>query len=201
MNIPLLNQLTKKRKRKNSLKNREMFERVMLPHIESAFNLASWLVSNKNDAEDIVQESYLKAFRSFDSYADRNSHAWILTIVRNTSYTWLNSNKRYQLNNEFDEDHIECDNPATQLDMTMKDPYEWQVIQADIQSVHRAIDTLPVKQKEIIILREIEGCSYKELAEILDIAPGTVMSRVSRARQMLLIALKQAPAREKSHEL
>ncbi|MDH5217316.1 MAG: sigma-70 family RNA polymerase sigma factor [Gammaproteobacteria bacterium] len=188
--------------RNSSGNNKELFERIMLPHLEAAFNLARWLVNNRSDAEDIVQEAYLKAFRLFDSYADKNSHAWILAIVRNTTYTWLKQNKRFQLNKTLDdESYLASEGPDSANNIAVMDPCEWQTLQSDIQGLYLAIDLLPLNMKEIIILREIEGCSYRELAEILDIPPGTVMSRVSRARQSLQCVLKRESIKEEAGEV
>lgn len=188
--------------RKSPQNNKALFERIMLPHLESAFNLARWLIPNRNDAEDVVQDAYLKAFRLFDSYADQNSRAWMLTIVRNTSYTWLKqNNKVLQNNREYEEQNYAPDHLEVSHNAAYMDPCEWQVIQADIQGLYRAIDLLPFYFREVIILREIEGCSYKELSDILEVPAGTVMSRVSRARQMLLRILKKEAIKEQSSEL
>ena len=151
----------------------------------------------------MVQETYLKAFRLFDTYSDQNSHAWILTIVRNSAYTWLKQNRKNRCAASFEENdctalavHDEASHISAYLD-----PSEWLAIQSDISLLRRAVDLLPLHFKEIVVLREIEGCSYKELSEILEIPPGTVMSRLARARQMLQSTLFIENTKEKSNEL
>jgi RNA polymerase sigma-70 factor (ECF subfamily) len=157
----------------------EHFEKTVLPHLNAAFNLARWLTRNEHDAEDVVQESYLRALKSFQSFQlGRDGRAWLLKIVRNTCYTWLRKNRPYAIAEHFQEDDpdasIARSNPETQLVATINS-----------QLVHKALEQLSVEQRELLILRELEGFSYKEIAEIIDMPLGTVMSRLSRARKEL----------------
>lgn len=168
----------------------------MLPYLEAAYNLASWLV-NSHEADDIVQESFLKAFRHFDGYRDGNSKAWLLTIVRNTAYSWLKKNRQYDACQRYEDET----GPDTVASGCYLDPEEWLVIQSDLDRLYRVLDKMPLKYREIIVLREIEECDYRQISEILEIAPGTVMSRLSRARHMLNRMLRDHQSREAKNEL
>ena len=160
------------------------FEQTILPHINAAFNLARWLIKNDQDAEDIVQESCLRAYKYFASYHGGDSRAWLLTIVRNTCYTWLHDNQAQGLTVDLDE---EMSTAASDGD----DPEQRLQIQADQQSVTQALEELPAAYRELIVLRELEGMSYKEIALIAAVPIGTVMSRLARARQRLKECLRQ----------
>lgn len=151
------------------------FEEAMLPHLDAAHNLARWLLRNEQDAQDVVQEAYLRAFRSFGGFRGSNGRAWLLTIVRNTSYTLLKKNRTVDLTTTFDEeihaaDH-ESPSPTTILEHA-----------EDAELMKGAIDQLPAEFREILILRHQEDLSYKEIGDILKIPAGTVMSRLARAR-------------------
>jgi RNA polymerase sigma-70 factor, ECF subfamily len=154
------------------------FEEAMLPHMDAAHNLAKWLLRNEEDAQDVVQEAYLRAFKSFRGFHGSNGRAWLLTIVRNTSYTLLKKNKAVDLTTTFDEEiHTagrESVSPATILEHS-----------EDAALISEAMDELPLEFREILALRHQEGLSYKEIAEIMQIPPGTVMSRLARARWRL----------------
>jgi RNA polymerase sigma factor (sigma-70 family) len=151
------------------------FEQVALPHLDAAFNLAYWLTGDSQDAEDIVQEAYLRAFKFFDSYHGGNSHAWLLAIVRNTTYTWMRQNRMNA--GEMLEDEL----PDTNLISL-----ESSLLQkADFQRLREAIAALPVEYREVIVLHDLEGLAYKEIASVANIPMGTVMSRLSRARDRL----------------
>jgi RNA polymerase sigma factor (sigma-70 family) len=155
-----------------------VFEEAMLPHLDAAHNLARWLLRNEQDAEDVVQEAYLRAFRSFDGFRGSNGRAWLLTIVRNTSYTLLRKNHTVDLTTTFDEEvHVvghESVSPAMILEHT-----------EDAELMRNAIDRLPAEFREILTLRHQEDLSYKEIGDILKIPTGTVMSRLARARARL----------------
>ncbi len=163
---------------------RAQFEQTILPHINAAFNLARWMIKNDQDAEDIVQESCLRAYKYFSSFHGGDSRSWLLTIVRNTCYTWLHDNQAQGLTVDLDEEmssaEIDGDNPEQRLQ-----------IQADQQSVTQALEELPAAYRELIVLRELEGMSYKEIALIAAVPIGTVMSRLARARQRLKVCLRQ----------
>ena len=156
----------------------QSFENVMLPHLDAAHNLARWLLRNEQDAQDVVQEAYLRAFKSFGGFHGSNGRAWLLTIVRNTSYTLLKKNQAVDLTTTFDEElHAsgqESVSPETILERS-----------EDAALIKEAMDELPVEFREILTLRHQEGLSYKEIAEIAQIPPGTVMSRLARARAKL----------------
>ena len=154
------------------------FEAMMLPHMDAAHNLARWLLRNDGDAEDVVQEAYLRAFKSFSGFHGANGRPWLLTIVRNTAYTFLKKNHAADLTTSFDEEihaaDYESPNPATLLEQT-----------EDAEVVRQAMNELPAEFREILVLRHLEGLSYKEIAEVAQLAPGTVMSRLARARGKL----------------
>ena len=154
------------------------FEAMMLPHLDAAHNLARWLLRNEEDARDVVQEAYLRAFKSFSGFHGSNGRAWLLTIVRNTSYTLLKKNHAVDLTTPFDEEiHVSGDkfsSPATILERS-----------EDAKLISEAMDELPAEFREILTLRHQEGLSYKEIADITQVPPGTVMSRLARARAKL----------------
>ena len=154
------------------------FEDVMLPHLDAAHNLAKWLLRNEEDAKDVVQEAYLRAFKSFGGFHGSNGRAWLLTIVRNTSYTLLKKNRAADLTTTFDEEiHAASDESASPAIIVEH--------AEDAERVTKAMDELPAEFREILVLRHQEGLSYKEIADIAQIPPGTVMSRLARARAKL----------------
>jgi RNA polymerase sigma-70 factor (ECF subfamily) len=166
------------------------FETLMLPHLDAANNLARWLLRNERDAEDVVQEAYLRAFKSFGGFHGSNGRAWLLTIVRNTSYTFLKKHRTDDLTTTFDEEihasDYESPSPASALEQS-----------ENAELVRKAIDDLPAEFREILVLRHLEGCSYKEIGEIAQLAPGTVMSRLARARAKLKECLTARLGKEK----
>jgi RNA polymerase sigma-70 factor, ECF subfamily len=152
------------------------FEETVLPHLNAAYNLARWLTGDDQDAQDVVQEAYLRAFKFFDGYHGGDSRAWLLTIVRNTAYTWLRQNRMHEIPTEF-EDEL----PDTES-LSLEGAFLQEV---DYKLLREAIAALPVEYREVIILHELEGLAYKEIAAIANIPMGTVMSRLSRARGRL----------------
>ena len=166
------------------------FEETMLPHMDAAHNLAKWLLRNEQDAQDVVQEAYLRAFKSFGGFHGSNGRAWLLTIVRNTSYTLLKKNRAVDLTTTFDEEiHAashESVSPATILEHA-----------EDAELIRQAMDELPAEFREILTLRHQEGLSYKEIADLAQIPPGTVMSRLARARAKLKEYLAAQIGKEK----
>jgi len=166
------------------------FEETMLPHLDAAHNLARWLLRNEQDAQDVVQEAYLRAFKSFGGFHGSNGRAWLLTIVRNTSYTLLKKNRAVDLTTTFDEEiHAtghESASPATILEHA-----------EDAELIRKAMDELPAEFREILILRHQEDLSYKEIGEIVKIPAGTVMSRLARARVKLKEYLAARIGKEK----
>jgi RNA polymerase sigma-70 factor, ECF subfamily len=154
------------------------FEQAVLPHLDAAYNLARWLMRNDQDAQDVAQEAYLRAFRFFPGFRGGNARAWLLKIVRNTCYTWLHANRPLQDAAEFDERLFPPDSRA-------RNPEE-AVLQNDSDSlVRKALEELPSNFREVLILRELEGMSYREIADITGMPAGTVMSSLSRARGRL----------------
>ncbi|MFZ0736168.1 MAG: sigma-70 family RNA polymerase sigma factor [Candidatus Acidiferrales bacterium] len=154
------------------------FEQVVLPHLDAAYNLARWLVRNTHDAEDIVQEAYLRAFKFFGGYQGGDARAWVLKIVRNTSYSFFEKNRPADLAEEFDE--------TIHSAGTEQPGAEAALLQlADSRMLRDALDELPVSFREVLVLRELEGMSYKEIAEVTGAPIGTVMSGLARARGQL----------------
>jgi RNA polymerase sigma-70 factor, ECF subfamily len=169
--------------------DRIRFEQLVLPHLDSAANLARWLLRNRADAEDVVQEAMIRAYRFFDRFRGGDARPWLLQIVRNSCFSWLEKNRPSELSTEFDEE-VHQHTTATP---------ESLVTQADERNrLMLALDVLPARSREVLVLRELEGCSYKEIAEITGIPIGTVMSTLSRARERLQRILTGAAAKEAS---
>jgi RNA polymerase sigma factor (sigma-70 family) len=155
------------------------FERIVMPHLNAAYNLARWLLRNEPDAEDVVQEAYLRALRYFEGFSGEDGRAWLLAIVRNTCRT--HQKRAAGASMEFDEEkHSDIEGSSTE---------EHLVKQTDIDSVRWCIDGLPVEYREVVVLRELEEFSYREIAAAISAPLGTVMSRLARARARLLECL------------
>ncbi len=170
------------------------FEQVVLPHLDAAYNLARWLVRNSHDAEDIVQEAYLRAFKFFGGFQGGSARAWLLKIVRNTSYSFLETKRPAGLAVEFDEKLHTPDTAAPDAEAAL--------LQAvDNRMLGEALEELPVQFREILILRELEGMSYKEIAAITEVPIGTVMSGLARARAQLKKSLLRAKEQEEHRGL
>src|ERR1700732_2616043 len=153
-----------------------------MPHLDDAYALARWLAGNGADAEDIVQEACLRALRGLDRYAGGNARAWLLAITRNTTFTWLARNRpqAVAISDEM-ETLPRSDDAATRE--------EALIAKADAAAIELAIAALPPPFKETLVLRDINGLSYREIAEITGVPLGTVMSRLARARGLLMTAL------------
>ena len=160
--------------------DRLRFEQLVLPHVDNAFNLARWLLRSRADAEDVAQEALLRACRFFRGFHGGDVRAWLLQIVRNTCYSWLEKNRPRELMVEFDEELY------LQPVVT---PESIAIAEEGRERLSRALETLPPRYREVLVLRELEGCSYKEIAAITSIPIGTVMSSLSRARRQLYSAL------------
>jgi len=154
------------------------FEQAIFPHLDAAYNLARWLTRNEQDAEDVVQEAYLRAFKFFDSFHSSDARPWLLTIVRNTYYTWLRHEQAHEPTTPFDEELNSIGSEAF-------NPEAIFLQSVDNQLLKQALESLPVEFREVMVLRELEGLSYKEIAHIIRIPLGTVMSRLARARKRL----------------
>jgi len=170
------------------------FEKDVLPHLDAAYNLARWLMRNDQDAQDVVQEVSLRAFQFFGGFRGGNARAWLLRIVRNTCYTWHRRKRLHEPALEFDETTFVPDrSPANP---------EEAVLRNDAQRhVRFALEALSPNLREVIILRELEGMSYKEISEVAGIPTGTVMSRLSRARGELRHSLVDLAGKNPSPEI
>jgi RNA polymerase sigma-70 factor, ECF subfamily len=160
------------------------FELLLMPHLGAGYNLARWLTRNEYDAEDLVQEAYLRAFRSFDGYRGGDPRAWLLSIVRNTCYTWLRQHRGRSTDAATDRDPAEMPDDAA-------GPEAQAIRHADRLLLRQALEELPAEFREAVVLRELEGLSYKEIAEVAGVPLGTVMSRLSRGRKHLKRALSK----------
>jgi RNA polymerase sigma factor (sigma-70 family) len=158
------------------------FEEAVLPHLDAAYNLARWLTRNDADAEDGVQEAYLRAFRFFGGFHGAEGRSWLLAIVRNTCYTWMQHNRSPELTIPFDDDVHEIESKDL-------NPEALLLQSAATQMVRQALEELPVEFREVLVLRELEEMSYREIASTADLPPGTVMSRLARGRKRLQLAL------------
>ncbi len=172
----------------------ESFEQVVLPHLDAAYNLARWLVRNAHDAEDIVQEAYLRAFKFFGSYQGGSARAWILKIVRNTSYSFLEKSRAADGVEEFDETLHTTDSKQPDAEATL-------IQSVDSRQLREALEELPVNFREALILRELEGMSYKEIADVMGVPIGTVMSGLARGRAQLRERLLRLRNREEQRGL
>jgi RNA polymerase sigma factor (sigma-70 family) len=157
---------------------RERFEHALLPHLDAAYNLARWLTRDDHDAEDLVQAAYLRAVKFFGGFHGTNGRAWLLTIVRKACYTFLEQKRARGPATAFDEEIHGFESRAM-------GPEKLVLREEDQQSVRGAVEELPVELREVVVLRELEGLSYKEIAAIAGIPMGTVMSRLARARTRL----------------
>ena len=176
----------------NELEQQSQFESLVLPHLDAAYNLARWLAGNDHDAADIVQEASLRAFRFVAGFRGGNSRSWLLTIVRNTAYTWLKKNHAPSVILVTDEELTEMEDPtAITADAALLKNASAEVLRA-------ALEALPVEYREALVLRELEGLAYKEIAGVAGVPIGTVMSRLARARKHLQDTLT---AQGGSHEL
>jgi RNA polymerase sigma factor (sigma-70 family) len=172
------------------------FETLVLPHLDAAFNLARWLMHRGADAEDVAQEAMLRSYRFFPAFRGADARSWLLQIVRNTCYTWLDRHRRGKDMDEFNEE--------THANATLRSgstPESLAIESDQRERLTRALESLPPRYREVIVLRELEGCSYKEIATIVSIPIGTVMSTLARARRQLQTALGDSPREEATREL
>jgi RNA polymerase sigma-70 factor (ECF subfamily) len=167
------------------------FEEVVLPHLDAAFNYARWLTRNETDAEDVVQDAYVRALRFFPSLRGENARAWLLTIVRHTWYGRVSSRDSAHETRVFDE--MSSQRPAEGLD-----PEALLLQRQTVDDVRAALQQLPIEFREVVVLRELEGFSYREIADVTGVPIGTVMSRLARGRQRLLAMMKSGVSDERA---
>jgi RNA polymerase sigma-70 factor, ECF subfamily len=164
------------------------FEQVFLPHLDAAYNLARWLLRNDQDAEDAVQEAYMRAYKAFARFRGGDGKAWFMTILRNVCYTMIKKLRSHETPEAFDEEiHQSVDESKMQEAFRQK---------ANAESLHLALEKLPDEFREIIVLHDLEGLAYKEIASVVGIPIGTVMSRLARARGRLRTEIIAAKAKE-----
>jgi RNA polymerase sigma-70 factor (ECF subfamily) len=159
-----------------------LFDQAVLPHLNAAYNLARWLTRNPDDAQDVVQEAYLRAFKYFSGFSGEDGKAWLLSIVRHACFTWLRKNRPAELT-QFDDDA--GDQGVEAGDEAENNPEQRLLVTRDRELLNRLIAELPAEFREVVILRELEELSYREIAVIAAIPIGTVMSRLARARRRL----------------
>lgn len=158
------------------------FNEIVLPHLDAAYRLARWLVANEHDAEDVVQDACLRALRYFRTFSGGDARAWFLRIVRNTCYGWHSRSRRLAADVFDEEQHSDTSSGRT-------DPEALAVHASNATLIEHALGELPARSRELLVLRELEGLSYRELAEVLDIPIGSVMSGLFRGRQAFRRAL------------
>jgi RNA polymerase sigma-70 factor, ECF subfamily len=165
---------------------RRRFELLALPHLDAAFNLARWLAGNTTDAEDVVQDAYMRAYRYFDAFQGGNFRVWLLTIVRNAFITWVKENRSSRMVFVPDTSVAEtADVEETMWASRPRDPEALLMESIDSQTLSRLMEQLPAEYREVLLLREVEELAYKEIVEVTGVPIGTVMSRLSRARLSL----------------
>lgn len=171
-----------------ALKSRR-FEQVVMPHLDAAYNLARWLTRSDSDAQDVVQEACLRAFKYFDGFDGQYANAWLLKIVRNTCYTWLKRNRPAEEAVALEDNIDEVDGNETSIHVSAsglgRSPETALIDKRDAERLDALIARMPAAYREVIILREIEEMSYRDIAEILEVPIGTVMSRLARGRKIL----------------
>ena len=165
------------------------FQEIALPHLDAAYNLARWIARSDTDAQDIVQEAFLRAFKSFGGFRGTSARPWLLAIVRNTCYTWLRQHRGSRLEVPYD-DAVGSDEAAEPYPVDGDaNPEALLAASEERQTFDAALDSLPAEFREAVILRDVEDLSYKEIAAVAAIPIGTVMSRLARGRRMLFAAL------------
>jgi RNA polymerase sigma factor (sigma-70 family) len=174
------------------------FEAAVLPHLDAAYNLARWLTRDDHAAQDVVQEAYLRALKFFGSFRGGDGKAWLLAIVRNACFDWLKVRRTQDLHEPFDEDihSPDMDRPAGHAGGAVGNPESSAATSSAAERLGDALERLPAEYREALVLRELEGLSYKEIASIAEVPIGTVMSRLARARKQLRRQLH--PEREES---
>ena len=164
------------------------FASVVMPHLDAAYNLAYWLVRNRTDAEDVVQDASLRAFRAIRGFAGGSARAWVLSIVRNTAYSWLRKNRPAAVVTVDDLEAVELAQ-ANPGDPEAATPEATLLAKIDAERLRAAIAALPAPFRETLVLRDIEGLDYREIAQATEVPIGTVMSRLARARGRLIATI------------
>jgi len=179
--------------------DRARFEEIVLPHLDAAFNLARWLLRSRSDADDVAQEALMRAYRFFGGFHGGDPRAWLLQIVRNTCYTWMGKNRPADLMTEFDETNHAVE--VRERPQFGASPEAQAIASEDRERLTRALEELPPRFREVLVLRELEGCSYKEIATITATPIGTVMSALSRARRQLQYVVTNPQGKEVTRDL
>jgi RNA polymerase sigma factor (sigma-70 family) len=172
----------------SGLDDNARFRSVVMPHIDEAYRLAHWLTGNRTDAEDVVQDASMRAFRAIRNYAGGSARSWVLSIVRNTAYSWLRKNRPAAVVTVEDLEAVELEQ-ANPGDRDADNPEAALIAKADADQLRAAIAALPTAFRETLVLRDIEGLDYREIAQATEVPIGTVMSRLARARHRLTAAL------------
>lgn len=166
------------------------FEQVLLPHLDAAYNLARWLLRNDQDAEDAVQEAYLRAYKSFSRFRGGDGKAWLMTILRNVCYTMIKKFRSHETQEPFDEEIHQAMSESEMQEMFRQ--------KANAENLQQALEKLPDEFREMIVLHDLEGLAYKEISVVAGIPIGTVMSRLARARGRLKAEILAKKAKESS---
>jgi len=170
------------------------FDTVVTPHLEDAYSLARWLTRSRTDADDVLQEACIRALGAIRQHKGENSRAWVLAIVRNTAYTWLNHKRASMLvgiDDLAEKERIEVELGKERAEATT-DPESEMIARADAKQLESLIAALPVEFRETLVLRDLQGLGYREISEVIGAPVGTVMSRLARARRRLLAAIREA---------
>jgi RNA polymerase sigma factor (sigma-70 family) len=162
------------------------FRRVVLPHLADAYALARWLTGSRADAEDVVQDACLRAFRGIGRFNEGNARAWVLSIVRNTAYSWLGKNRPASLVMSDNLESLERADPSQGRDTEIETPETALIAKTDAARLTAAIDELPPPFRETLVLRDLQGLDYREISRVTEVPIGTVMSRLARARRRLI---------------
>ena len=167
------------------------FRSVVLPHLDDAYRLARWLTGSRADSEDVVQDACLRALRGIDSFSQGNARAWVLTIVRHTTYSWLHKNRPAAVVVVEDFEAIEH---THSIELDTETPETALIAEENVMLLETAIATLPAPLRETLVLREVQELSYREIAEVTEVSIGTVMSRLARARSRVISIMRTAGA-------
>ena len=172
----------------SGLDDNARFRNIVMPHIDEAYRLAHWLTGNRTDAEDVVQDASMRAFRAIRNYGGGSARSWVLSIVRNAAYSWLHKNRPAVVVTVEDLEAVELEQ-ANPGDRDGDNPEAALIAKADADQLRTAIAALPTAFREALVLRDIEGLDYREIAQATEVPIGTVMSRLARARQRMMAAL------------